>query len=149
MTLSDNGLQLLGEWEGLRQRLYRDAAGKLTIGYGHLLTKEELIGGKWNDGISLSDAIELLAKDVMSAEKCVDSNVKVTLQQHEFDALVCFTFNVGTGAFRSSTLLKKLNGGRYEEVPTELRKWVRAGGKRVQGLANRREKEIQLWSGNL
>lgn len=149
MKLSDNGLRLLKEWEGCKLRTYRDAGGKLTIGVGHLITKEELIGGKFNDGITEQEALDLLAADVIPAERSVNESVKVDLHQLEFDALVCFVFNVGTGAFKSSTLLKKLNDGDFLSVHEELRKWVKVDGKRCQGLANRREKEIQLWKGNL
>lgn len=149
MTTSKNGLEFIKGVEGCELYTYRDKAGKLTIGVGHLLTREELIGGKFDGGITEQEALDLLAKDVVIAEDAVNSAVRVDLNQHEFDALVSFTFNVGGGAFRKSTLLRKLNAGRYEDVPTELRKWVRAGGKRCHGLAVRREKEIALWKGDL
>ncbi len=149
MRMSTNGLRLLKEWEGCRLQKYRDAGGKWTIGVGHLLTKEELMGGKYDDGITELEAMTLLAADLRPAEGAVNSAVTVDLRQHEFDALVSFTFNVGAGAFRKSTLLRKLNNGKYEDVPAELRKWVRAGGKRYHGLAVRREKEIALWKGDL
>lgn len=149
MKISDHGLRLLKEWEGCKLQKYRDAGGKWTIGVGHLLTKEELIGGKYDDGITMDEALSLLAADLKPAEAAVNGAVAVDLYQYQFDALVSFVFNVGVGAFRKSTLLKRLNAGRYEEVPTELRKWVRAGGKRCVGLAHRREKEIALWQGNL
>lgn len=146
MRLSDKGLQLLKQWEGCKLRVYKDAAGLPTIGVGHLLTREELVGGKYDDGITEAEAMELLAQDVAPAEKAV-SGVKVPLTQNQFDALVSFVFNVGTGAFRKSTLLRKLNSGDYAAVPVELRKWTRAAGKRVPGLVNRRDNEILLWKG--
>lgn len=149
MKLSDNGVRLLAEWEGLRLHPYRDAGGKLTIGIGHLITKEELIGAKFDDGLTKEEALALLAVDVKPAEQAVRGCIEAPLQQHEFDALAIFAFNIGSSAFRKSTLRKKLNAGDYVSVPSELRKWVRAGGKRCQGLANRREKEIALWRGKL
>jgi lysozyme len=149
MKLSDSGLQFLKKLEECRLQTYRDAGGKLTIGFGHLLTPEELISGKFDDGITEQEALDLLAADVVPAEDAVSRYVKLNLFEHEFDALVCFVFNVGVGAFKESTLLKKLNAGNYIDVPGELRKWVKADGKRCQGLANRREKEILLWRGKL
>lgn len=149
MKISDHGLQFIKREEGCILHVYKDAAGYPTIGIGHLLTREERIGGKYADGITEQEALDILRADVARTEKAVSSAVTVDLRQHEFDALVSLAFNIGTGAFGKSTLLKKLNAGRYEEVPTEMRKWVRAGGKRCLGLAHRREQEIALWKGEL
>jgi lysozyme len=107
------------------------------------------VGGKFDDGITDEEAINLLTADVGPVERTVNDAVTFPLDQFEFDALVIFAFNVGCGAFRKSTLLKRLNSGNFLLVPYELRKWVRVNGKRCAGLANRREKEIQLWSGNI
>jgi lysozyme len=147
MKMSETGLGLLKQWEALRLQKYKDAGGKWTIGYGHLLTREELMGGKFDGGITKQEALTLLASDLRPFEECVKRNVRVALQQHEFDTLVSFAFNVGAQNFGQSTLLKKLNRLDYVSVPDELRKWVRVNGKRCQGLANRREKEILLWKG--
>lgn len=148
MKMSDTGLDLLKQWEGVETEKYKDAGGKWTIGVGHLLTREEIMGGKYDDGITEAEALELLAADLRPFEECVKRNVRVALQQHEFDALVSFAFNVGAQNFAVSTLLKRLNRLDYTSVPDELRKWVRVNGKRCQGLANRREKEILLWKGS-
>ena len=147
MRLSDHGLTLLRQWEGCRLKKYRDVGGKWTIGVGHLLTREEIMGGKYDDGITIDEAMRLLAADVKPAESAINRMVTVALLQHEFDALVSFVFNVGAQAFSQSTLLRKLNGMDYVSVPDELRKWAYVSGKRSQGLANRREKEIILWRG--
>ena len=158
MKLSDKGKRLLAQWEGTRLRLYKDSAGLPTIGVGHLLTKSELSSGKiiingvtvrYANGLSKQQALDLLGQDVKFAEQAVNSGVKVLLNQDQFDALVSFTFNVGAGAFTGSTLLKLLNQGRYDQVPTQLLRWVRAGGRVVQGLINRRNNEIRLWRGEL
>jgi lysozyme len=147
MQISERGLHLLKEWEGCRLEKYRDVAGKWTIGVGHLITREELIGGKFDNGITPSESIVLLVKDVRPAESAVNRLVKCHLLQHQFDALVSFVFNLGEGSFQKSTLLRKLNAWDYDAVPKELRKWVYAGGRKVKGLINRRENEIKLWSG--
>jgi lysozyme len=156
MQMSQTGKGLLAQWEGIEANVYKDSAGLPTIGVGHLLTRAELTSGKiiirevsvkYANGLTQQDVIELLAQDLEVFEEIVNANVKVDLAQNQFDALVAFTFNVGGNAFKGSTLLKVLNEGRYADVPEQLRRWVFAGGKKVQGLANRREKEIQLWNG--
>jgi lysozyme len=154
MKMSQNGTQLLAEWEGFETEVYDDAAGLPTIGVGHLLTQNEREGGKitikgqavdYKQGLSEQEVLDLLAQDLERFEAAVNSAVQVGLNQNQFDALVSFAFNVGTQAFQSSTLLKKLNQGLYDEVPAQLRRWNKAGGKVIQGLINRREKEIVLW----
>ena len=89
------------------------------------------------------------AQDVKPAEQAVGGGVKVALSQNQFDALVSFAFNVGNGAFLGSTLLKVLNQGQYDQVPTQLLRWTRSGGQVVQGLVNRRQNEIKLWGGQI
>jgi len=156
MQMSENGLELLKQWEGFELKVYKDSAGLLTIGVGHLLTKSELSSGKivingvtvkYANGLTEQQALDLLSQDVQPAENTVNTNVKVPLTQNQFDALVSFTFNVGGGAFKGSTLLKVLNQKQYTEVPAQLLRWTRAGGKVVQGLLNRRQNEIKLWNG--
>jgi lysozyme len=158
MQMSEQGLELLKQWEGFELKVYKDSAGLLTIGVGHLLTKSELSSGKivingqtvkYANGLTDQQALDLLSQDVQPAETTVNSNVKVLLNQDQFDALVSFTFNVGGGAFKGSTLLKLLNQKQYTEVPTQLLRWTRAGGKVVQGLLNRRQNEIKLWNGQI
>lgn len=158
MQMSENGLELLKQWEGFELKVYKDSAGLLTIGVGHLLTKSELSSGKiaingvtvkYADGLTEQQALDLLSQDVQPAENTVNTNVKVPLTQNQFDALVSFTFNVGGGAFKGSTLLKVLNQKQYTEVPNQLLRWTRAAGQVVQGLVNRRQNEIKLWNGQI
>ena len=152
--MSQNGTKLLAEWEGFETEVYDDAAGLPTIGVGHLLTQSERDTGKitikgqavdYKQGLSEQQVLDLLAQDLERFEAAVNDAVQVALNQNQFDALVSFAFNVGTQGFKSSTLLKKLNQGLYDEVPAQLRRWNKAGGKVIQGLINRREKEITLW----
>ncbi len=156
MQMSETGQKKLAAWEGLRSRAYRDAAGKLTIGVGHLLTKSELsLGRIWIKGAlvpsaaGLTDrqALDLLGQDLEGAENAVNEGVEVELRQPQFDALVSFCFNVGAAAFKNSTLLRRLNQGGYEEVPGQLRRWVHCNGAVAPGLVNRREQEIACWKG--
>jgi lysozyme len=155
MEFSKNGVVLLKELEGCKEYLYYDSGGLATIGIGHLLTYEELSTGiiKINvhfinhdlHGLTKEQCEELLVQDLRKFIEAVDSYVKVPLSQNQFDALVCFVYNIGVGAFINSTLLRKLNRKLYIEVPTELKRWNKAKGKPVQGLTNRRNKEISLW----
>lgn len=158
MQMSEKGKELLAQWEGLELNVYNDVAGLPTIGVGHLLTRDELTSGKiyiqgepvrYANGLTRKQALDLLGQDLNKFEKAVNDNVAVQLRQNQFDALVSFSFNVGPDAFRNSTLLKVLNQNKYDEVPNQLRRWVFAGGKKVQGLINRRENEIRLWNGEI
>ena len=146
--VSDKGLEFIARWEGWRAQPYNDVAGHCTIGYGHLIHQGNCTAAdrqKWGT-ISKARGLELLRDDAATAEKAVRDRVKVKLKQHQFDALVSFTYNVGTGAFGGSTLLRKLNEGNYASVPPELMRWVNAGGVPVQGLVNRRREEGAMWS---
>jgi lysozyme len=158
MQMSSHGLELLEQWEGFKTTVYKDSAGLPTIGVGHLLTKSELSSGKitingvpvsYENGLTEQQVTDLLAQDVKPAAAAVNKNVKVPLNQNQFDVLVSFTFNVGVGAFTGSTLLKVLNQSHYDQVPTQLLRWTRAGGHQVQGLVNRRDNEIKLWKGEV
>lgn len=157
MKMSERGIKLLSEWEGYKKLRYKDSAGKWTIGVGHLLTDQELQTGRIKIGefqvgvmtkpLTDEEVRELLAQDLVRFEKAVNETVKVKLNQDQFDALVSFAFNIGVGAFKSGIgVVRDLNLGRYHEVPNQLRKWNKAGGKIIKGLVNRREKEISLWN---
>lgn len=153
--VSDAGLRFIAQEEGRVLKPYRDVAGYWTIGVGHLLTPVELESGSiplsdrvvaWRQGITAKDSSDILQQDVAWAEAAVNGKVGVMLKQNEFDALVSFVFNIGVGAFGSSTLLKKLNTRAFAEVPVQMRRWVYAGGQRVAGLANRRNREGTLFT---
>ena len=155
MQVGQSGKKLFQEWEGLELNEYLDSGGAPTIGVGHLMTRSERMSGKiiingkgvvYRKGLTVQQCWDLLDQDLDSAEACVNSMVKVPLNQNQFDALVSFVFNVGNNAFRDSTLLKMLNAGHFDQVPTQLRRWIRDNGKIVKGLINRREKEISLWN---
>jgi len=139
MKCSQEGLALIKKFEGCRLKAYRCSANVLTIGYGHT-------GGvKEDDAISQPEADELLKEDIAKFEKYVDDNVMVELNQSQFDALVAWTFNLGVGNLRSSTMLKKLNESDYDSVPSEMKRWNKAGGKTLDGLIRRRKAEGLLF----
>jgi lysozyme len=156
MRISQNLKSLLAAWEGVFKRVYLDSAGLATIGIGHLLTRSELTSGKiissdetihYQNGIIEQQCWDILEDDMRDAEETIDKSVKVPLTQNQFDSLVSFAFNIGDHAFWMSTLLKLLNAGLYEQVPGQMRRWNKVNGRIVQGLVNRREKEIELWNG--
>jgi lysozyme len=142
VKLSAQGLQLIKQQEGFRSRTYLDVAGFPTIGYGHRLIHPD----SFPDSIDEAQAAEILAADVRDAEQAVGRLVKVTLTQGQFDALVDFCFNLGSGRLASSTLLKLLNAGRYAEASEQLLRWDQAGGKECPALKARREAELALWN---
>jgi len=138
---SENGVELIKSFEGRRLVAYQDSVGVWTIGYGHTKTAHE---GRL---IIKSTANRLLVEDISEFEKYVDTYVTVALTQNQFDALVSWTFNLGPGNLRESTLLKKLNQGLYDEVPTEIRRWNKAGGEVLEGLVRRRDAEAEMFEG--
>lgn len=150
-TTSTNGIELVKRFEGLHRvqpdgtvSSYRCPAGRWTIGYGS--TKGVRSGMKLTE----KECEDRLVTDLKDAEAAVKRQVLVPLSQYQFDALVSFTFNLGEGNLRASTLLKKLNKGDYQAVPSEMIKWNKAtvdGVKQVlPGLTRRRAAEAALWS---
>lgn len=142
-TISLEGIRFIEEVEGVELKVYRDVAGYLTVGVGHLVRPKDNL--KEGDIISQERCDQLLQDDLESAEKAVDWSVTVRLNDNQFTALVSFAFNVGVNAFKTSTLLKKLNAGDYAGAGEQFGRWTHAGGKFVQGLANRRKKEKELF----
>jgi lysozyme len=143
MRTSEAGIELIQQHEGFRSNVYKDAAGRPTIGYGHLLKP----GESFPHGVTQQQATELLRADLAIAEEAVNRLVKVKLDQNQFDSLCSWTFNLGAGNLQASSLLARLNKRDYEAVPSEMRKWIHAGGEVVPGLVARRDDEADLWSG--
>lgn len=139
--ISQAGLDLIKDFEGLRLSAYRDPVGVVTIGYGHTKT------ARMGQVISAQEAEALLREDVAHFEHCVSRLVEAPLEQHQFDALVSFAYNLGCGALERSTLLKKLNALDYPGAADELLRWNRAGGQVLRGLVRRREAERALFLG--
>jgi lysozyme len=140
MNISDSGIQLIKQFEGLELKAYHCGANVLTIGYGH--TGAELTE---STTITPEQAEDLLRKDIERFEEAVNRHVKVPLNQNQFDALVSWTYNLGETNLRNSTMLKELNAENYDAVPAEMQRWIKAGGKVVFGLVRRRAKEAQLF----
>ena len=143
--LSRKGLAFLTRHEGLRLSRYKDAGGKWTIGYGHLINR-----GEDFYRITIAEAKELLALDVRVAEKAINQLVLVPLTQPQFDALVSLVYNIGQGAFMRSTLLSYINTIDPILLPTACAFFIPfhyVNGKANNGLMKRRFDEAILWQG--
>ena len=141
MIISKKGTDLIKDFEGFRTHAYQDAVGVWTIGYGH--TK----GVQPTDVISAAEGDMMLSTELEEYENWVTKLVDVPLDQHQFDALVSWTYNLGPTNLKSSTLLKVLNAGYYEQVPDQIKRWNKAGGKELEGLTRRRTAEAHLFAG--
>jgi len=144
MRISREGLQLIKNFEGLVLEAYTCPAGLWTIGYGSTIISGHRV--KEGDVINKEEA-ELALEDHLENEvyPVLFSLVKVPLTQHQFDALCSFVYNVGAGLFSQSTLLRKLNKQDYAGASREFKRWVYAGGKKLEGLIRRRSAEEHLF----
>lgn len=141
MQISDKGLALIKDFEGFSDVAYLCPAGVWTIGYGHTKGVQE------GDTMS-KEVAERLLKDELS-QKYEPQVQKLTggleLTQGQYDALVCFVYNVGAHSLAHSTLLKKLKEGKTEEAAAEFLRWNKARGEVQAGLVRRREAERELF----
>ena len=147
MNISKTGIQLLKDFEGLRLNAYRCSANVPTIGYGSCFYPDK---SNVQMGDVLRDKEEaeiLLINTLVDYDIYVSKYTKsVKLTQHQFDALVCFAYNVGLGNLSKSTLLKKVLANPNDPtIPSEFAKWNRGGGVVLQGLVKRRKKEGELY----
>jgi lysozyme len=146
MNISDEGFDLIKHFEGCELEAYKCAAGVWTIGYGH--TKDVQEGDVWNK----EKAEFMLWRELEDEyEVYVNDFVTVPINQCQFDALVSWVYNLGPANLKSSTMLKKLNAGKYEEVPNQIKRWNKAtvdGERKVlAGLTRRREAEALMFEG--
>ena len=141
MKISQEGIALIKKFEGCELEAYKCAAGVLKIGYGH--TKGVTEGMQ----ITKAQADEMLVEELATYESYVSDAVENQLDQCMFDALVSWTYNLGPTNLLSSTMLKVLNAGEYEEVPAQIKRWNKAGGNVLEGLVRRREAEALLFEG--
>lgn len=140
MKTSQKCIDLIKKFEGCALKAYLCPSKIPTIGYGHTM------GVKLGQVITQAEAEKLLKIDLQIHENNVNSLLKVPLTQNQFDALVCFEYNVGKGNLQTSGLLRDINTKNFANVPTQLRKWIYGSGKqKLQGLVNRREAEIALF----
>ena len=137
----NEGISLIKAFEGCKLKAYQCSANVWTIGYGHTRGITE------GNTCTQQEADEMLVDDVKEFEGYVNDIVNIELTQSQFDALVAWTFNLGPTNLRNSTLLKRLNDGDLADVPNQMRRWNKAGGKVLAGLTRRREAEALLFQG--
>ncbi len=141
---------------------YLCPAGYWTIGWGHVVrdARGRMLKGRaraadaraiYPNGITLDEAEALLQRDVIERSLSLDDvlltdGAYFALTYNQYCALLSFVFNIGIGAFEKSTLLQRLRDGDFADVPRQLMRWTRAGGKVLPGLKRRREAEARLWS---
>jgi lysozyme len=144
MKTSQHGLDFIKKHEGFRSKAYPDPGSRdgkpWTIGYGHTRNVHKGMV------ITKTQASSFLRTDLRTAEKAVNGAVKVGINQNQFDALVSFTFNVGTGAFKRSTLLKRLNAKNYTGAAEQFARWNKNDGRVMKGLVKRRKAEAALFN---
>lgn len=147
LRVSADGIKFIKRWEGLYLKAYYDPVGVLTIGYGH--TNLSGVGPKVVPGMSLKneDEADRILRDVLAKvyEPELRKRIKVNLTQGQWDALVSWIYNLGGSNFAKSTMLKRINAGRINDVPAEIMKWNKAGGRVFKGLTNRRRGEAAMW----
>lgn len=142
MRVSEDGLALLRRFEGLRLKAYQDQGGVWTVGYGATGPGIQQ-GTEWSE----AQAEEQLQHRCEAISSILSGCVKPMLAQHQFDALVSFCYNVGQGAFRGSTLLRKLNQRDFPGAADEFLRWDKVHGVPTPGLAKRRAAERDLFLG--
>ena len=139
MKTSNKGIELIKQHEGFRARAYKCPADVWTIGFGHTR------GVKSGDVITKEQGERFLIQDVQIAEQEVNSH-GLTFNQNQFDALVSFVFNVGSGNFTRSTLLHKVKVNANDPtIAYEFSRWKYGGGKVLPGLVRRRKDETDLY----
>lgn len=147
-TVNAETISHVKRWEGCKLKAYPDPGSRdgnpWTIGYGH--TSDSFLYVTKGLTITQAQADAALEHDLNETAAAIAGLVKVPLNDNQFGALVSFAFNVGVGAFKGSTLLKKLNAGDYASVPAQLARWNKNDGKVMDGLTNRRAAEAGLWA---
>jgi lysozyme len=138
LALSAVALVGIAVHEGYEGNAYQDIVGIWTIGFG---TTE---GVRPNQTITPVAALQRKLTDVQKFEGALKQCVTVPLSQNEYDAYISLAYNIGSGAFCNSTLVRLLNQGQYDMACQQILRWNRAGGQVVQGLVNRRQAEYKL-----
>lgn len=133
---------IISQFEGREHRVYLDTGAVLTVCEGHTGSDVQP-GDVWTDDM----CDEAKRADLLIAAKAVARYVRVPLYEHEYAALISFTFNVGGEQFRTSTLLRKLNAEDYVGACNELPRWIYDNGRKLAGLVKRRVAERKLCLG--
>ncbi len=144
--IGSKGLELIKSFEGLKLKPYLCPANIPTIGFGNTYYPNGQKVKLTDPAITIEKAEELLKFLLVTYEKSVDSFCRDDISQSQFDALVSFAYNVGTGALQKSTLIKKVNANPKDvTIADEFLKWNKAGGRVLVGLTRRRQAEAKLY----
>lgn len=142
--ISECGYAIIRDAEGFRSKAYLDTGGVWTIGFGTIKYPNGTSVQK-GDACTTQQAEQWLKNDCKWVDACLDKNVKVNLNQNQFDALASFVYNIGETAFVKSTMLALLNENSLTLAASQFDRWVYDNGKKIQGLVNRRLKEKELF----
>ena len=148
VRIDDAGYEFIKQWEGVRNKAYRDSAGIPTIGIGFIRYK---VGARAGTRVQMQDYLtddEIKAEftaQIAAYEDAVAEAVKVALTQSQVNALVSLCYNIGASAFKRSTVVRELNQRKYQAACKAIGMWNKAGGRVVQGLVNRRKAEQVLF----
>ena len=146
IKIDSAGIDLITNFEGLKLKPYLCSAKVPTIGYGSTRYENGIKVKLTDQPITKQRAIELFQNTLIKFEEAVDDFTTDKVNQNQFNALVSFCYNVGSTALKNSTLLRIVNvNHNSEKIKGEFVKWVKAGGKTVQGLLNRRNAEIEMY----
>ena len=141
MKTSQKGLTLIKKYEGFSDKEYICPAGKVTIGYGHVILPNE----DFPVPMTRLEGELLLKKDLEPRESALNKFLKVKINQNQFDALISLIYNIGVENFKQSTLLKFINNKLFDKIPDQFRRWKYINKVVSKGLLKRREEEIKLW----
>lgn len=148
VRIDDAGYEFIKQWEGVRNKAYRDSAGIPTIGIGFIRYK---VGARAGTRVQMQDYLtddEIKAEfavQIAAYEDAVAEAVKVALTQSQVNALVSLCYNIGASAFKRSTVVRELNQRKYQAACKAIGMWNKAGGRVVKGLVNRRKAEQVLF----
>ena len=145
MKLSDNGFNLLGELEGIVLHPYKDSVGIPTIGIGSTYYEDGTKVKMTDKAITKERAIQLAKNVVKSFEEQVNKSILLPMTQNQFDAMVLLCYNIGKSGFARSSVVRNFNLGNIQKAADSFLLWNKAGGRVVQGLVNRRNKERSLF----
>jgi GH24 family phage-related lysozyme (muramidase) len=146
-TTTSNAEAIIKKFEGKRLKAYKDSGGIYTIGYGSIYNWDKNRPVISTDVIDDTTALNWLRKEIGTKSAEIKKLIKVPVNQNMFDSLTSLAYNIGTGTFKKSTLLRLLNSGSNKNlVADEFLKWNKVKGNIVPGLTNRRilEKELFL-----
>lgn len=138
--INEAGINIIKFYEGWSATPYICPAGYLTIGWGHMILKNEKF-----TSITKEEGTQILINDLRTAENAVARLIKVPITLNQYSALTSFTFNLGGGVLQNSTLRSKLNRKEYDDAGAQLLRFVFAGGKKLPGLIKRRQDEYNLY----